>query len=149
MLFTARRLTAYGDGCKLIPVSYVAPPGESGGYTYADETDSQLTDGPIGAHNAGADLGHGPAYEWVAWYFTDPTLTFTFETNVAVTAVRIGFARHEDPAMFLPSTVTIGDVPFHLTGNELPDQRRGFLTFNLKNASIVAVGGRNRPKNHG
>src|SRR5580693_1478272 len=55
----------------LVPISYTATPGEGtnqgGYYNYFDDTGHQLTNGIYGVNDYSADLGNGPAYEWVGW----------------------------------------------------------------------------------
>jgi hypothetical protein len=116
------------------PISYVSTPGQGrplGLYDYLDDTGSQLTDGVIGTDNVVADLGHGPAYEWVAWKTVEPTITFTFSDAVLlITSVQLGFARSDGVnRIHLPSTVTVGGTVFAPSGVEIANNTRGFLTF--------------------
>jgi hypothetical protein len=118
----------------VMPVSYVSTPGEGrplGLYDYFDDTGSQLTDGVIGRDNVVADLGNGPAYEWVAWKTVEPTITFTFsEAVIMITSVQLGLARSEGiNRIHLPSTVTVGGTMFAPSGVEIANDTRGFLTF--------------------
>jgi hypothetical protein len=118
----------------VMPVSYVSTPGEGrplGLYDYFDDTGSQLTDGVIGVDNVIADLGNGPAYEWVAWKTVEPTITFTFsDAVVMITSVQLGLARSEGVnRIHLPRTVTIGGTKFAPSGVEIANDARGFLTF--------------------
>jgi hypothetical protein len=118
----------------VMPVSYVSTPGEGrplGSYDYFDDTGSQLTDGVIGTDNVTADLGNGPAYEWVAWKTVEPTITFTFsETVLLITSVQLGLARAEGAnRIHLPSTVAVGGTVFAPSGVEIANDARGFLTF--------------------
>lgn len=111
------------------PASYTATPGETGTYNYFDDTGRQLTDGVLGVNYWGADLGNGPAYEWVGWRRAAPHLVFAFDAPVAISRVQIGFGRTEGVLVYLPSSVTVGGTAFALTGTELPDGTRGFLNF--------------------
>ena len=118
----------------VMPVSYVSTPGQGrplGLYDYFDDTGSQLTDGAIGMNNVVADLGNGPAYEWVAWKTVEPTITFTFsEPLVLITSVQLGLARSDGlNRIHLPSTVTVGGTMFAPSGVEIANDTRGFLTF--------------------
>lgn len=111
--------------------SYSATPGDGrpqGSYDYWDETGFQLTDGIQGVDNWAADLGNGPAYEWVGWYFSNPSFTFHFPAVVTLDKVLIGFA-HAD-SIYLPGSVAIGGSTFSLGGNEVPLGTRGTLEFN-------------------
>ena len=115
----------------ITPSSYTATPGQGtaqgGGYNYFDDTGSQLTDGVLGGHYWGDNLGNGPAYEWVAWFTIDPVLTFNFGAPVNISQVTIDFNRNG--GISLPSSVVIGGTSFTLTGNELPSGTRGSLNF--------------------
>ncbi len=118
----------------IVPVSYTetAPEGiaQGGGYNYFDETGKQLTDGILGVDNALADLGNGPAYEWVGWRSADPTINFDFGQNVNINSVSIGFNRNVFQNIDLPTDVTIDGNAFTVSPTALADDTRGFLTFN-------------------
>lgn len=117
------------------PTSYTVTPGEGtaqgGGFNYFDDGGTQLTDGIIGANNFAADLGNGPAREWVGWLVANPTASFAFSAPVNVTQVQIGFNRGQGSGIFLPQSVNINGQLFALTGTELADNTRGFLNFNV------------------
>ena len=118
------------------PASYAATPGQGtaqgGVYNYFDDTSSQLTDGVLGVNDWTADLGNGPAYEWVAWRTVEPTVTFTFPAPVTITQVDIDFNRTEANAgIYLPPSVTVAGQNFALTGTEIPDFSRGWVSFPL------------------
>jgi|GEM_PF-1638163 len=114
------------------PASYTGTPGQGqaqgGSLNYFDDTGSQLTDGALGADNWGADLGNGSAYEWVGWISVDPTFTFTFSAPVSLSAVEFGFNRGEGSGIYLPSSVTIDGVTTALTGTEIANGTRGFVS---------------------
>jgi hypothetical protein len=118
----------------LVPTSYTATPGEGtnqGGYfNYFDDTGSQLTDGIYGVNDYSADLGNGPAYEWVGWRVADPVITFQFSAPVTINQVGIDFNRTETNLIFLPPAVTIGGTDFTVDPNAIPDDTRGTLFFN-------------------
>lgn len=115
------------------PISYTATPGEGiaegGAYNYFDDGGTQLTDGILGDNNWTTDLGNGPAAEWVGWKTVNPDLTFNFASPVLITDVVIGFNYNVPGHIFLPLTVIINGISFNLTGNELADVTREFLTF--------------------
>ncbi len=102
---------------------------QGGSFDYFDETGSQLTDGVFGVDSWNADLGNGPAYEWVGWRVADPVITFNFASSVTLQSVIIGFNRHEGVLIFLPPTVKIGGDTFTLGGSELDNGTRGDLSF--------------------
>ena len=116
----------------VVPTSYtINTPGEVGAYSYFDDTGSQLTDGVTGADDWTANLGKGNAYEWVGWHKVNPTITFQFGSTVTINTVNIDFNRCENTGwIYIPSSVTIGGTPFSLSQNALPDNSRGYLSFN-------------------
>ena len=121
------------DATSLVPTNYIATPGEGiaqgGSYNYFDDTGRQLTDGIFGANNWAANLGNGPAYEWVGWRFADPVITFQFSGPVTINQVGIDFNRTESAMIFLPSTVTIDRTDFTVCPNAIPNDTRGTLLF--------------------
>lgn len=119
----------------IVPANYTATPGEGqaqgGSYNYFDDTGRQLIDGVFGVNDWTANLGNGNAYEWVGWVVNQPTITFNFSSTVSISSVTIGFSRHWNAGIFLPSLVNIGTQSFGLSGNELAEFTRGDLTFTL------------------
>ena len=89
-----------------------------------------MTDGVLGANAWYADLGNGPAYEWVGWRVANPTISFDFGRNVTIDSVEIGFNRTEQSGIYIPPSVTIGGTPFTLAPDALTNGTRGFLMFN-------------------
>lgn len=118
----------------VVPTSYTATVGQGtavgGSFNYFDDTGKQLTDGVIGANIWAADLGNGPAYEWVGWYAVNPTITFQFDKPVTINTVSIDFNRGEVSGISIPSSVTVGGTPFSLSQDALTDGSRGYLSFN-------------------
>jgi hypothetical protein len=117
-------------GGPITPSSYVATPGTSGTCGYTDNTGTQLTDGVLGSNYVLANLGNGCAYEWVAWWSANPQITFSFAGTVSIDTVQIGFARDAGNIVYLPTNVDIGGTSFPLTGSEVGQGLRGWLTFN-------------------
>lgn len=118
----------------LIPssYSYMMPPegtAQGGSYDYFDETGVQLIDGLYGVNDWQANLGNGPAYEWVGWAENPGILMVDFGTTVTVTGVSIGFNRAEWANIYLPADVLIDGYMFILTGSEIADNTRGTLSF--------------------
>ena len=89
-----------------------------------------MTDGVLGSNQFEADLGNGPAYEWVGGKTVDPTITFDFGQTVTIDSVDIGFNRREQSGIYIPPNVSIGGTAFTLAPDALVDDSRGFLTFN-------------------
>ena len=118
----------------LSPTNYTATPGDGiaqgGYYNYFDDTGSQLTDGIYGVNDFSANLGNGPAYEWVGWRGVNPVITFQFSSPVTINQVGIDLNRNESDLIFLPSTVTIDGTDFAVDTNAIPDDTRGTLYFN-------------------
>ncbi|MFZ0829367.1 MAG: hypothetical protein WAO02_18305 [Verrucomicrobiia bacterium] len=117
----------------LAPTGYTATPGEGiaqgGLYNYFDETGSQLIDGIYGANDWSADLGNGPAYEWVAWKVADPVITFQFSGPVIVNQVGIDFNRSDPDGIVLPNMVTVGGTDFTVAPDAIPNASRGTVDF--------------------
>lgn len=120
----------------IIPTGYVSTPAEGiaqgGLYNYFDDTGNQLADGIYGADYWAADLGNGPAYEWVGWRVADPVITFQFPGPVTINQVGIDFNRNEPIGdyIFLPSTVNIDGTDIAVDPNAIPDATRGTIGFN-------------------
>jgi hypothetical protein len=117
----------------ITPVSYTEnSTGSTGEFTYFDTTPpSKLTDGVLGADSWQADLGNGPAAEWVGWdNGVIPSLVFTFTGSPTINQVQVGFNRAEDVSIFLPSAVTINGTVFPVAANAIPNDTRAFLDFN-------------------
>jgi hypothetical protein len=137
-------LNAFGQ--YVTPSAYTATPGEGvaqgASYNYFDETGRQLIDNVLGSNNLSADLGNGPAYEWVGWRLANPTLIFQFPNPAPIGWVRIGFHHNTTNQTYLPSLVTIGERSYTLTGAELDNGTRGFLEFPgywLTNSLIITL----------
>jgi len=113
----------------VVPTSYTATPGGVGGYTYFDDTGSQLTDGVLGVDDYTADLGNGNAYEWVGWTDPNPMITFFFPSSITLQTVEIGFNRNNGAGIYLPASVSINGTVFNLNGDEIPDGTRDFLNY--------------------
>ncbi len=117
----------------VVPISYAATPGsgtnQGGYYNYFDDTGSQLTDGIYGVNNFAADLGNGPAYEWVGWRYVNPEITFQFSAPETIQQVGIDFNRNEPNYIYLPTTVAINGTDFTVDPNAIPDATRGTLYF--------------------
>lgn len=127
----------------IVPSSYTLTPGQGqaqgGSFNYFDDGGVQLTDGILGADNWQADLGNGSAFEWVGWRNVDPTATFTFSAPVNLSQIQISFNRTQGAGIFLPQSVTIDGAVTNLTGTEIADNTRGFLSFptNFSGTSIT------------
>jgi len=117
----------------LFPTNYTATPGDGiaqgGFFNYFDDTGRQLSDGHYGTNAWSANLGNGPAYQWVGWRGSDPTITFHFSGEVTINQVGIDFNRTESDMIFLPSTVSIDGTDFTVMPNAIPDATRGTLFF--------------------
>jgi hypothetical protein len=108
------------------PTGYTfSTPTLCGTWCYSDETGNQLTDGLLGvdawAYNSG--------YDYVGWKLVNPTINFFFSSVHNFNSVRMGFLRNEEAKIFLPLAVTVNGTRFDLTGNEIADKSRGWLTF--------------------
>lgn len=90
---------------ELVPVSYTFDRAtDSGSYTYADWTGHQLTDGKYGVAPWYADLGSGPAYEWVGWLWDSPVnVDFNLGSSVKINEIKIGTVQDVTWDVVLPS----------------------------------------------
>ena len=118
----------------IVPTSYsFSPPAEGqaqgGSYNYFDDTGKQLTDGITGVNAWDANLGNGPAYEWVGWLTANPTISFKFGSSVSIREVTIGFNRAQYAGIYIPPEVVIGGTIFTLSRDAMPDNTRGWLSF--------------------
>jgi large repetitive protein len=87
------------------PQSYVFDqPTGTGTYTYHDETGNQLTDDKYGVAPWWADLGNGPAYEWVGWVRKPVVnIDFDFGATTRIDHIAIGSTQDEPADVVLPS----------------------------------------------
>jgi len=116
----------------LIPFTYTADGGQSGGLPYTDETGGQLNDGDHGTDVWAEDLGNGPAYEWIGWQNVEPTIVLNLgdppkkigavlihANNSGVDGVvgpaRVLFAASQNGSVYGPDRVV--EVPVGGTGS--------------------------------
>ncbi len=121
----------------VLPVSYTATAGDK---TYLDETGKQLTDTVLGGDLFNAKITGVAAYEWVGWSNKDASLSFEFAQERKFSKVRIGFNHNETAGILLPKNVVINNQVFPLTGSEVPNLKRGFVTLEVNfSASTVNI----------
>ena len=115
----------------LAPLTYTAPPGETGMVPFIDDTGNQLCDGIKGTDDILADQGSGAAFEWVGWTdLTEPvTLTFSIEGDPRISSVEIGINHREGLGVFVPELVTINGVDFELSADEVANNQRKDVVF--------------------
>eukprot|EP00163_Fabomonas_tropica_P016493 TRINITY_DN2957_c0_g1_i1.p1 TRINITY_DN2957_c0_g1~~TRINITY_DN2957_c0_g1_i1.p1 ORF type:complete len:3388 (+),score=527.40 TRINITY_DN2957_c0_g1_i1:1057-11220(+) len=146
---------------ELFATSYRMPNGNTGGFSYLDHiysgsgsptTDNsplsgglgQLTDGVTGVDAWSANLGNGPAYEWVAWRITtypapyvefefpystrmDKVLVFMNNDHVGGVAAASSFTVHFGPSLgTYTSTIT-----YTLNAGEIADLTARYYTVNV------------------
>jgi hypothetical protein len=116
----------------VLPVSYTATAGDK---TYLDDTGKQLTDTVLGGDLFNAKITGVAAYEWVGWANKDASLSFEFNQERKFSKIRIGFNHNETAGILLPKNVVINNQIFPLTGSEVPNLKRGFVTFDLNIAA--------------
>lgn len=118
----------------LYATSYSAPVGEgvSQGLAFnlLDETGFQLQDNQLGGNDWRADLGQGPAFEWVGWRFAEPAIDFHFAQVERIGSIRLGFARNETGRVYVPPVVIINWVFYAIPAGAIPPNSRGFVTLN-------------------
>lgn len=112
----------------VLPVSYTATAGDR---TYLDDTGKQLSDTVLGGDIFNAKIMGVAAYEWVGWANKDASLSFEFAQERKFSKIRIGFNHNETAGILLPKNVVINDQVFPLTGSEVPNLKRGFVTFDV------------------
>lgn len=67
----------------------------------------QLTDGIVGANDWRANLGNGPAHEWVGWRNFNPTITFDLGSLVQLSAVQVHANNSNIGLVSLYSSMTV------------------------------------------
>jgi hypothetical protein len=130
----------------IVPMGYAfsSPPegqAQGGSFNYFDESGTQLIDGVVGVDDWTADLGNGPAHEWVGWVVANPVIEFTFAEPVSIRRVEIGLNRSESAGIHIPQTVTIGDVATSLEADVFADGNRAWVSFevNLPLSSSIRI----------
>jgi hypothetical protein len=121
----------------VLPVSYTATAGDR---TYLDDTGKQLVDTVLGGDIFNAKITGVAAYEWVGWAGKDASLSFEFNQERKFSKIRIGFNHNETAGILLPKNVIINGQTFPLKGNEVPNLKRGFVTFDVNfSATTVTI----------
>jgi hypothetical protein len=121
----------------VLPVSYTATVGDK---SYLDDTGKQLTDTVLGGDLFNAKITGVAAYEWIGWANKDASLSFEFNQERKFSKIRIGFNHNETAGILLPKNVIINGQAFPLKGNEVPNLKRGFVTFDVNfNATTVGI----------
>ncbi len=90
---------------EIVPVSYTFDKAtDTGSYDYSDWTGSQLIDGRYGTTPWQADLGNGPAYEWVGWFYDTPVnIDFNLGGLFEINQINIGTVQNNIGDVVLPS----------------------------------------------
>ena len=90
---------------EIIPASYLFDKAtDSGTYVYSDWGEMQLTDGQYGTTPLNADLGNGPAYEWVGWVHDTPVnIDFDLGSSIEINQINIGTVQNHPNDVVLPS----------------------------------------------
>ncbi len=90
---------------EITPVSYSFDRAtDVGSYDYVDSGGIQLTDGQYGVAPWWADLGNGPAYEWVGWVWDSPVnIDFNLGSLVEINQINIGTVQDVPDDVVLPS----------------------------------------------
>jgi hypothetical protein len=121
----------------VLPVSYTATAGDK---TYLDDTGKQLVDTVLGGDIFNAKLSGVAAYEWIGWAGKDASLSFDFAQERKFSKIRIGFNHNETAGILLPKNVVINGQAFPLKGTEVPNLKRGFVTFDVNiTASTLTI----------
>lgn len=90
---------------EIAPVGYTFDQGtDTGSYTYHDETGRQLIDGFYGTAPWSANLGNGPAYEWLGWSGNPiVNIDFDFGSQTTIHQIRIGTTQDNLVDVVIPS----------------------------------------------
>ena len=95
----------YYDEPHNIAINGAGGGGNNNGYDkYAS---GQLVDGLRGADDWFADLGKGPAWEWVAWSTPAPSITVQFPKARVLALVRLGFNNKKDGTVSQPPEIQL------------------------------------------
>ncbi len=97
---------------EILPDSYTFDRAtDTGTYQYHDWTGRQLIDGAYGVAPWTADLGNGPAYEWLGWVF-DPIVNIDFDFGGAtrVTEVHVGSVQDNLTDVVLPDIYLFSSI---------------------------------------
>lgn len=100
----AEQSNAWASQIEILPASYSFDKlTDCGSYCYDDETGIQLIDGDYGVDLWNANLGNGPAYEWVGWKNDTPVnIDFDFGTSTQVDSIHVGSVQ-DSAWVILPS----------------------------------------------
>jgi hypothetical protein len=113
------------------PLSYVATPGEGqaqgGSVNYFDDGGRQLIDGVFGVDNWQANLGNGPAQEWVGWRIANPVITFDFGSTVRIDSMILGINRANGAGIRIALDGNANGQSFGILETALADNSRGNL----------------------
>lgn len=99
---------------EVLPLSYTFDKAtDTGSYDYSDWGGIQLTDGHYGIAPWFANLGNGPAYEWVGWVNDSPVnIDFTMVSpTTEISQIKIGTVQDH------LSDVVIPDVAIYISNN--------------------------------
>jgi hypothetical protein len=131
---------------EILPASYsFDQPTDRGTYDYSD-WGGQLTDGKYGVAPWYADLGNGPAYEWVGWK-DDSTVNidFTFGKLYEINKINIGAVQNSVWDVVLPSvrlySSNDGSAWTPFVSYDVPESGANddkYLTYSFSGLSLVA-----------
>ena len=98
-------ITSAAHALEIMPSSYTFDKAtDIGSYDYSDWGGVQLTDGQYGTAPWYANLGNGPAYEWVGWSHDTPVnIDFDFGAEVNIEHINIGTVQDHPNDVVVPS----------------------------------------------
>jgi len=134
------------QAAEILPASYKFDQfPDTGSYYYNDETGVQLIDGQYGAAPWSADLGHGPAYEWVGWVDTPVNIDFDFGSYAAIASIHVGSVQDNVNDVVLPSIAIYSssnglswDFEASVSVPESSANNNAYRTFEFDNLGISA-----------
>lgn len=100
----ALALAAQAQAIEIVPVSYSFDQAtDTGSYAYHDWTGNQLTDGEYGIAPWSANLGNGPAYEWLGWTDSMVNIDFVFAGAHLISQIAIGTVQDNVADVVIPN----------------------------------------------
>jgi len=139
-------VSAHASLVEVNPTSYSFDQAtDTGSYQYHDWTGNQLTDGKYGTAPWYANLGNGPAYEWLGWvHDSTVNIDFDFSTSTLINQINIGTVQdHVNDVVFPSVTLSsssdgISWTQFdYLSIPESPSNNNSYLTIEFDNLAVT------------
>jgi len=147
LLVLGSALAAQAVLIEVVPNSYsFDKPADVLTYDYTDHGGVQLTDGQYGTAPFWADLGNGPAYEWVGWWYDSPVnIDFDFGSAIEINQINIGTVQDYTWDVVLPSVNLYSSSDgstwtsfYNYYVPESPSNNNQYFTYELGGFSVTA-----------